>query len=681
MKKILFLFTLATMIAACSTSEKKEKAVSSAGFINEVILTSAIDSVKGLYPQADASLLERGVKHAASLWREEDGSQQDFITFVKTNYIADPSKRKAVFNKLSNYFESLGGNMVEITLDLRKNLDEATGEIDEVDKMFGNYSVGSHISDDFYSNKIAFAIALNFPYFTLEEKEKYGPQWSREEWAMARLGDQFVSRVPADLSQSLSTANGNAEMYIADYNIEMGHLRTDEGKQLFPEDMVLLSHWNLRDELKADYANAQNGLEKQEMIYKVMEHIINQDIPAVVINNPGCEWAPYSNKVTKGGSPVEASAEPDSRYQHILNIFRSMKAIDAYNPVMNTAILRKFSWEMEISQEEVEALFDSYLRSPLLAEVGSIVKQRLGRDLRPFDIWYNGFMAKSGIPEDQLTAKTSALYPNPAAFKAAMPSILQKLGWKPERANYLAEKIVVDPARGSGHAWGTGMKGSFSHLRTRISDKGMDYKGYNIAVHEFGHNVEQTISMNDVDNYMMSGVPNTAITEALAFVFQNRDLYLLGLNDNNPEKEKMDVLNSAWSLMEIMGVGMVDMKTWKWMYANPDATPAQLKEAVKSIAIDTWNTYFAPVLGVKDSPILAIYSHMVNSPLYLANYSYGQIVQFQIEGYLKGKKLSDEIDRMYSQGRLTPQQWMQGATGSKISTQPLLDALQAALKK
>jgi hypothetical protein len=72
---------------------------------------------------------------------------------------------------------------------------------------------------------------------------------------------------------------------------------------------------------------------------------------------------------------------------------------------------------------------------------------------------------------------------------------------------------------------------------------------------------------------------------------------------------------------------------------------------------------------------------MVNSPLYLANYSYGQIVQFQIEGYLKGKKLPDEIDRMFSQGRLTPQQWMLGATGSKISTQPLLDALHTALKK
>jgi hypothetical protein len=261
-----------------------------------------------------------------------------------------------------------------------------------------------------------------------------------------------------------------------------------------------------------------------------------------------------------------------------------------------------------------------------------------------------------------------------------MPRMLQKLGWSPARADYIAEKIVVDPARGSGHAWGAAMKGSPSHLRTRISNKGMDYKGYNIAVHEFGHNVEQTISLYDVDNYMMSGVPNTAITEALAFIFQSRDLMLLGTRNPNPDNVKMETLSSAWSLMEIMGVGMVDMKAWKWLYANPDATPVQLKTSIINIAVETWNKYFSPVIGIKDSPILAIYSHMVDSPLYLANYSYGHIVQFQLEEFLRGRNFSDEIDRIFSQGRLTPQQWMKGATGKKISAQPILSALDKILE-
>lgn len=676
MKKILLLLPL--IVLACS-SEKTVNKETTPATINGVIIKSAIDSVKLLNPVADIVLLEKGVRHVASLWRDEDGTQQDFTTFVRENYIADPEKRKAVFTKVSNYYESLRGNLLEITLDLKKNLDEARGEIDEIDRMFGNYSPGSHLSDDFYSNKIAFTIALNFPYFTLAEKEQNGPSWSRDEWAMARLGDEFVSRVPAEVSQRLNTATGNSEMYIAEYNIPMDKLRTDDGRQIFPDGMFLLSHWNLRDELKADYADRENGTEKQEMIYKVMERIINQEIPAAVINDPAYEWAPFSNKLTKNGSAVEAIAEPDTRYEHMINIFRAMREVDSYSPEMNTAILRKFSWEMEIAQEEVEALFDSYLRSPHLAELGKMVRERLGRELRPYDIWYTGFMAKSNIAEDQLTARTSKLYPDPQAFKADMSNMLRKLGWSTERAKYLADKIVVDPARGSGHAWGTAMKGAVSHLRTRVPETGMDYKGYNIAVHEFGHNVEQTISMYDVDNFMMAGVPNTAITEALAFVFQKRDLQLLGIKAEDPDKDRMEILHSAWSLMEIMGVGMVDMKAWKWMYANPEATPAQLKEAVRNIAIETWNTYFAPVLGVNDSPVLAIYSHMINAPLYLANYSYGHIVQFQVEEYLKDKNLPSEIDRMYSQGRLTPQQWMMGATGSKISTEPLLKALEVAI--
>jgi len=667
------------VLTACSTPDKKGSE-SVAGFPDETTVKSSVEKVLAAQPSADPVLLEKGVKHAASLWRAEDGTPEEFSEFVTANYISDPAKRRTVFLKVSSYFESLGGNMNEITLDLRKVLDEAAGEIDEIDRMFGNYSVGSHLQTDFYTNKIAFVIALNFPYFTLAEKEELGAGWSREEWAMARLGDQFVSRVPAELNQAASVAMGNAEMYIAEYNIHMGKLRTDDGQKLFPDDMVLLSHWNLRDEIKSNYADKVNGIVKQEMVYKVMERIISQEIPGKVINNPEYEWAPYSNKVIKEGAEVNLDAEPDTRYSHVINIFNAAKAVDPYNPGMNTAIIRSFSGGMEISQEDAEKLFDEYLSSPQLKVLASIIKERLGRDLRPYDIWYDGFKSRSSIPEDLLTSKTSALYPDPAAFRAGMPAMLTKLGWPAERANYIADKIVVDPARGSGHAWGAGMKGAVSHLRTRVSDKGMDYKGYNIAVHEFGHNVEQTISLYDVDYYMLTGVPNTAFTEATAFLFQDRDLMLLGMKEDNPEKEKLQTLDAAWSLMEIMGVSMVEMKVWKWLYENPQATPAQLKEQVIRIASEVWNQYFAPVMGVSDSPLLAIYSHMINGPLYLQNYAYGQIIQFQIEDHLKGKDFSDEIDRMYSLGRLTPQQWMNEAVGVNISAQPILRALDEALK-
>jgi hypothetical protein len=85
----------------------------------------------------------------------------------------------------------------------------------------------------------------------------------------------------------------------------------------------------------------------------------------------------------------------------------------------------------------------------------------------------------------------------------------------------------------------------------------MDYKGFNIAVHEMGHNVEQTISLNDIDHYLLNGVPNTAFTEALAFVFQKRDLQLLGLSPPDEKDQALQVLNDYWGAAEIAAVGLV----------------------------------------------------------------------------------------------------------------------------
>ena len=78
----------------------------------------------------------------------------------------------------------------------------------------------------------------------------------------------------------------------------------------------------------------------------------------------------------------------------------------------------------------------------------------------------------------------------------------------------------------------------------------MDYKGYNIAVHELGHNVEQVFSLYEVDHTLLAGVPNNAFTEALAFVFQARDLELLGLaKPSAREPSGSRVLNDFWATL------------------------------------------------------------------------------------------------------------------------------------
>ena len=52
-------------------------------------------------------------------------------------------------------------------------------------------------------------------------------------------------------------------------------------------------------------------------------------------------------------------------------------------------------------------------------------------------------------------------------------------------------------------------------------------------------------SLYQVDHTLLSGVPNTAFTEALAFVFQAKDLELLGQSKPTPEIERLRVLNDS----------------------------------------------------------------------------------------------------------------------------------------
>ena len=666
-----------TVLLGCSTLETKTEMSN----ITEQMVETTLARLGEANPEGLLPAAETGIRQTAGLWRTSDGDETDFMNFCLENYCTDEVAREALYDKLSNAFENLFGTSNQLSVELKKPVHLEGGTLLPVDYILGNYDPSAHMMEDLFANKVAFICTLNFPNYTLAEKDSLGREWDRKQWAYARMGDLFTHRTPAGLNQEMSQALGNADNYIASYNIVMGNLLTEDGRRLFPEGMVLLSHWNLRDEIKSNYANVPDALEKQQMIHKVMEHIVCQTIPKCVINNPEYDWKPYSNTVYKDGEPVEAEPESDDRYEHLLATFRVEKKMDPYHLNMPTAIIRNFEGSMEIQAAEIENLFINLISSEQVKKVAAFIRQRLGRELEPYDIWYDGFKSRTSFPEDELTALTRRKYPNAEAFRSDMPRMLQALGFTSDQAASLASRIVVEPARGSGHAWGAVGRWEPSRLRTRISPLGMDYKGYNIAVHEFGHNVEQTLSLYNVDHFMLSGVPNTAFTEAMAFVFQKRDLQLLGY----PPQQMDDntVLDIFWGCYEIMGVALVDMYVWQWMYENPEATAGALKEAVLEKARLVWNQYYEPVLGHHDSPLLAVYSHMISSPMYLPNYPFGHIIEFQLEEYFngkmkeEGKTLAQAITGMYTQGRLVPGLWMEQAVGSRVSTEPLLRAVDA----
>ncbi len=671
----LLAFAFVLFFSSCSNYKETERAK----MIDKATIQKTIKVLVEKYGETERERIVRGVNQAANFWTEKDGSKKDFFKFCTNNFVPSGEQLDEVFNRLSDYFEVLGGHFNKIALELNRRLHLDIGEILPIDLMFAGYDPSANLSNDLFNNKIAFYVILNFPNYTLEEKNKFGEKWTRKEWAYARMGDLFTSRVPSEYLQKISQVSTNADSYISQYYIYVGNLVDDNGKTYFPKDRRLISHWNLRDEIKALYSE-QDGLFKQRMIYQVMKHIINQTIPENVINNPDYQWNPFKNKLYKEGKEVPFKPEPNTRYQHLLNNFVARKEVDRFYPEYPTYIARKFELELEIPEKEIEALFIELISSPTVKKVASLIEKRLGRKLEPFDIWYDGFKARSKLNQDELSKITKSRYPTSQSFAADMPNILKKLGFDDELARFLADNVVVEAARGAGHAWGAQMRSEKAHLRTRILPDGMDYKGFNIAMHEFGHNVEQTLTLKKVDYYVLNGVPNTAFTEAMAFIFQKRDLDVLGISNPDPNSKHLMALDNFWASYEIMGVALVDIYVWNWLYQNPNATSEELKNAVIRIAKEVWNKYYAPVFGVKDEPILAIYSHMIDYPLYLPAYPLGHVIEFQIEKYIENQILAKELYRMLTQGRLTPKVWMKNAVGSDISAKPLIEACEEALK-
>ena len=211
-----------------------------------------------------------------------------------------------------------------------------------------------------------------------------------------------TKRIPADVNLAVAKAVAASDQYISAYNIWMHHL-VDAEETLFPAKMRLLSHWNLRDELKADYGDKKNGLARQRMIQQVMERIVTQTIPAAVIDNPERRLESVHERGEAGGGQgfrergaagrrSTNAREPDTRYAMLLGTISSpSKLVDPYSPTAPTLIARRFDEDREIPEARVQEMLVQIVSSPLVPKVAKLIEKRLGRPLEPFDIWYNGF--------------------------------------------------------------------------------------------------------------------------------------------------------------------------------------------------------------------------------------------------------------------------------------------------
>ena len=217
MRKSIIIMAMAAILAIGSCGKKQPLPAETGtvkSFIEQPTVERITKALTDSLGEASRFRIERGVSQAASLWRESDGTSADFEKFCKENFVADDLALETLYKKLERNFEIFRGYFHKMDLLLKEPIQITGPEIEPVDMMFGSYDASAHLDDDLFNNKIGFLTALNFPFYSLKEKTEKGATWSRREWAYARMGDRFTSRVPADiLTQSFPNADRSRCLY------------------------------------------------------------------------------------------------------------------------------------------------------------------------------------------------------------------------------------------------------------------------------------------------------------------------------------------------------------------------------------------------------------------------------------------------------------------------------------
>ena len=237
MKKF-FLFAFATILAlaGCCKQEQKQTAEldQPMSIITETEINQVVETVKTANPDVDVDRLTAGVRCASKFWFAQDGSKQDFVNFCVENFEPTAEGRAKLLSTIERNFQAVYGRYNQISIDLKEALHVVGEPITPIDETFGAFDPFAHFNDDMFNSKIAFTVLLNFPLTTLEQKNTEGINWTRQQWAEARLADWFAARVPAALLQNYSQKLTDADNYISNYNIIMGNLRNDKGEKIFP---------------------------------------------------------------------------------------------------------------------------------------------------------------------------------------------------------------------------------------------------------------------------------------------------------------------------------------------------------------------------------------------------------------------------------------------------------------
>ena len=621
--------------------------------------------------------IESGTERCAALWQDADGDHQAFETFCLDHFIADPEDLGRLVERLETSIAQVRGHLYEMRRTLRRWADLRGDEMEHVDELLATFDPAPDLSEQVYTQKLAHLALLNLDRPTLSEMLEHGDGWSTDDWARCRISKHFGARVPKDVADLARELGFKAAHWVSNFHVPVGTMVDATGRRWFEEDRKLVAHWLIREELKAGY-NEPDGIHKQRAMAWVLGRHIDGTIPRSVMDGSNtADWDPGMN--TLGGERATELVGLE-RYDHWMMQVEVARALDPHHPEHPTAIARKCELHREIPESDVEHMLVELLSSDVRADLAKMMEQRLGRELEAHDIYFEDLFESRKAAE--MDAAVLARFEDEKAFEQKLPEVLSELGFDGELAEFLGTRIRVEIGKGAGHAMRPMLHQYDAWLRTsRLKDQ-LGWDGFDTAMHELGHNLEQLCSCYFAPRPILEGVPNTACTEAFAFLYQSLAKRVLGIEDEAAAKRAFHEATLGTMLMacQIAGPSLMELRTWRWLYSNPEATAADLRDTVLRISDEVWDEFFAEHFGPDPYRILGAYQHMVAHPLYLPDYAIGQMISHQIRAHVQGRDVAKETKRICSIGRLTPAAWMKEAVGGSLSARPLIEDSRRAVK-
>lgn len=647
--------------------------------IDAATLAASAEALEARHGAQEAGRIRRGLAQVAARWQPADGDAAAFQAFCEARFLPRGPELARLIERLETLDELLGGHLYELHRRLRRWNDLAGDDLPAVDDLLATFNPAPDLADQLYRQRLAFVALLNLRRPSLAEMLAEGASWSLEDWAEARLAKAPGARIPAELDARERQVYHRASGFVDRFHVPVDGLVDAAGHRRFAPGRRLIAHWLIREQIKAGYA-LPDGLALQRDLAWVMARHIGGEVPRALLDGSAGEavWDPAANRLD-GRALAATELNGPERYEHLLAHAALARAIDVHHPEHPTALDRVFQLRREIPEEEVEALLVALLEAPERAALSALLRRRLGRPLEAFDIYFEDLAPD--LPQADLNERLRERFPDLAAFDRGLPELLRQLGYEAAEADFLGTRIKVEFAKGAGHAMPPSLAEYPAWLRTNSLETEIGWDGFDTAMHELGHNLEQLYSFHRAPRPALRGVPNNACTEAFAFLYQNLGRQVLGLVDGADRERQQDLaaVQTALAACQIAGPALLELKVWRWLYRHPDADAIALRAEVLRLAEELWERHFAAHYGADPYHILAAYQHMVAYPLYLPDYALGHIISYQIAAHLRGRDLAAETRRICSIGRLTPALWMQRAVGAPISVAPLMrDAAAAA---